>query len=94
MLTPSNYDPFLRLPQVRELTGRSTASIYRDMKLGRFPRPVAIGRNSRAWRMSEVAAWQAQIVAARDSGEDVTLRAVNPHIGRGRRRHESDQHAA
>ncbi len=79
-----DYDPFLRLPAVRELTGRSTAAIYRDMQAGTFPKPVVLGPNARAWRLSEIKAWQAERVAARDTGADAALRAVNPHIGRGR----------
>jgi len=81
----TDVDPFLRLPAVRELTGKSTAAIYRDMQAGTFPRAVVLGPNTRAWRLSEIEAWQAERVVARDTGADAELRAVNPHIGNGRR---------
>jgi prophage regulatory protein len=87
-------DPFLRLPAVRELTGRSTAAIYRDMQAGKFPRPVALGPNARGWRLSEIAGWQAERLAARDSGADAPLRAVNPNIGKDRQRKQHAQSIA
>ena len=88
---PGTLDPssecerFIRLPAVRELTGVSTAQLYRLMQDGSFPRAIVLGPNARAWRLSEIVAWQAERVAARDTGADAHLRAVNPNIGRGRR---------
>lgn len=89
-------DRFVRLPTVLGLTGKSTASIYRDMHEGTFPKPVVLGPNARAWRLSEIKAWQADRVRARDTGADAGLRAVNPNIGKGRRRTADDRahHAA
>ena len=83
--TTNNTEQFLRLPTVRELTGVSTAQLYRLMQDGSFPRPIVLGPNARAWRLSEVQAWQADRIAARDTGADADMRAVNPNIGRGRR---------
>jgi prophage regulatory protein len=87
-ITSANTEPerFVRLPAVREITGKSTSSIYRDMQGGLFPRPVALGPNARAWRLAEITAWQTQRIAARDTGEDAPLRAMNPNIGKGRPR--------
>ena len=46
----------LKLPEVKRMTGRSEASIYRDMESGTFPRPVKIGRWV-GWRESLIQAW-------------------------------------
>ena len=40
-ITPAR---FLRLPEVRQLMGISTSSLYRMMAAGEFPRPVPIDR--------------------------------------------------
>lgn len=57
--TPSP-DYLLKLPQVCDLTGRSRASIYRDVAAKAFPGPLKIGKSSR-WRMSEVQAYIADL---------------------------------
>lgn len=80
-----DVDRFIRLPEVLALTGKSSASIYRDMHDGTFPKPIVLGPNARAWRLSEIKAWQAERVLARDSGADAEMRAINPNIGKGRR---------
>ena len=85
MLAVLAPDAFLRLPGVTALTGLSAAGIYRGMTDGTFPKPVVLGPNARAWRLSEIKAWQTKIIAARDNGTDADLRAINPNIGRGRR---------
>lgn len=76
-------DRFLRVAAVLDLIGISKAQLYRLMQDGAFPKPVALGPNTRAWLESDVKAWQADKVAARDSGADAALRTVNPNIGRG-----------
>lgn len=43
---------------VEKLTGLSKTTIYRLVKLGKFPRPLSIGTGSVRWRQSEVIAWQ------------------------------------
>ena len=55
----------IRLGQVKHLTGLSTATLYRKMSAGEFPRPVRLGVVARAWRLSEVADWILQREAAR-----------------------------
>jgi prophage regulatory protein len=94
MLAVMAADAFIRLPGVLALTGMSPANIYREMAQCRFPRPVVLGPNARAWRLSEIKAWQAERVAARDSGADADMRALNPNIGRGRQRKVGDRRAA
>lgn len=64
-VAPSARD-LRKLPVVRHQTGKSAASIYRDVKAGTFPAPVKIGPRASAWVGSEVDAWIAERIAQRD----------------------------
>ena len=55
---------FLRLPEVREMTGLSTSTIYRWMTEGTFPKQIAIGANSVVWWESDVTKWMEQRIGA------------------------------
>ena len=44
-----------RRPDVEKITGLSTASIYRLMKAGTFPRPLRMSQKTVAWRESDLA---------------------------------------
>ena len=58
-----NTERFIRLPQVRDITGRSKTQLYDDVT---FPRPVKLSHRESAWLESEVRAWmQARVDAAR-----------------------------
>ena len=46
-----------RLPAVIELSGLSRSSIYRLIKLGKFPAPVRIGEAATAWLEDDLKAW-------------------------------------
>lgn len=46
----------LTRPEVEELTHLSCSTIYKQMRSGRFPAPVKIGRAVR-WRSDEITAW-------------------------------------
>jgi prophage regulatory protein len=46
-----------RLPRVEAETGYRRSSIYRLIKLGRFPAPIKIGDRASAWIDAEVRAW-------------------------------------
>jgi prophage regulatory protein len=50
-------DHLLSLNEVVEITHRSRATIYRDLRAGRFPRPIELGANAIAWKQSEIQAW-------------------------------------
>ena len=52
-------DKFLRREDVEAMTGLSRSSIYRLMRLGKFPEPVKIGENAVRWPESELTAWLA-----------------------------------
>lgn len=53
----SRLDPLMRLPEVMAICRRMKSTIYADMALGRFPRPVRIGIRAVAWRRSDIKAW-------------------------------------
>lgn len=46
----------IRLPQVREMVGFGTTTIYDRMKKGEFPKQIKLGRMS-GWLESEIKAW-------------------------------------
>jgi prophage regulatory protein len=50
-------DRLVRLPEVRNRTGLSTATIYRKMAEGRFPKAVKISTMLVAWYEGDVNAW-------------------------------------
>lgn len=52
-------DCLLRLPDVKRRTGLSTATIYRKVKGGAFPRKVQLSANVVAWYESDIDAWVA-----------------------------------
>lgn len=52
-------EQFLRIDAVIAKTGKSKASIYRDMQVGAFPTSVKIGARAVAWRLSQIATWMA-----------------------------------
>jgi prophage regulatory protein len=47
----------LRLPEVEQNTGFKRANIYKQIKLGNFPKPVKIGSRAVAWRESDIQGW-------------------------------------
>jgi prophage regulatory protein len=60
----SSLPRILRLPEVISRTGLPRASIYQQMALGAFPKPIALTVRSRGWIESEIAAWiETRIVA-------------------------------
>ena len=56
---------FLRLPEVREMTGLSTSTIYRWMSEGTFPKQIQLGSRSVVWLESDVTKWMDQRIGAR-----------------------------
>lgn len=49
---------FLRLKQVKLLTGFSRSWIYEAIRRGDFPAPVSIGARAVAWTDQSIAEWQ------------------------------------
>lgn len=48
---------FMRLAEVRLAVGLSTATIYKYIEAGRFPRGVLLSPRCRRWPASEISAW-------------------------------------
>ena len=62
------FGDLLSKAEVCKRLGRSNSTLYRDIREGRIPQPVKIGRASR-WLSTEIDAVIARAVAERD-GED------------------------
>ncbi|WP_419711619.1 helix-turn-helix transcriptional regulator [Pseudomonas sp. NFX224] len=54
----SKLDRFLREKDVIQVTSLSHSTIWRSMKVGRFPRPILISPGRVGWRESAIIAWQ------------------------------------
>jgi prophage regulatory protein len=60
---------FLRLKQVKALTGLSRSWIYEAIRRGDFPHPIPIGARAVAWPEQSIAIWQQRRIAqARKAG--------------------------
>jgi len=46
-----------RMPTVMQLTGLARSTIYKVMRLGRFPKQFHLTDQSVAWRSSDIDAW-------------------------------------
>ena len=55
-------EELLSLDRVRQMTGMGTTFIYGEIKAGRFPRSIRIGRRA-LWIQSEVQGWVRQQIA-------------------------------
>jgi len=47
----------LRLPAVKEITGKSRTGIYSDMAKGKFPKPITIGDRAVGWLAESIETW-------------------------------------
>lgn len=47
----------LRLPKVEAATGYKRSTIYKKIKDGTFPPPIALGERASAWLESEINDW-------------------------------------
>lgn len=55
---------FLRLPEVKAVTGLSKTTIYERIREADFPSPVPIGKRAVGWIESEIKQWAANRVLA------------------------------
>ena len=54
-------DALLRIKTVSHTVGLSTATVYRKLAAGEFPKPVRLGSRCTRWKAADVRAWiQAQ----------------------------------
>lgn len=56
----------MRFEELTRRTGHSRSRLYREIKEGKFPKPVKVGPHAVAWLESEVDDWIAARVAERD----------------------------
>jgi prophage regulatory protein len=54
----------VRISDVVAQTGLPRSSLYAQVKLGRFPKPVKLGARSVGWRVQDIEAW----IATRPEG--------------------------
>ncbi|WP_273428930.1 AlpA family transcriptional regulator [Chitinibacter tainanensis] len=55
-------DRFVRLPEVRRITGLCTTTIYTRMARNEFPKQISCGGRAIAWLESDLIAWQQRIL--------------------------------
>lgn len=55
---------FLRLPEVKHLTGLSKSSIYTMISENSFPRQIPLGSRTVVWLDSDIQKWIAEQVSA------------------------------
>ena len=67
MLPNEHPKRVLRLPAVKNKTGKSQTAIYADMAAGTFPQNFPIGPQTVGWLESEIDEWIAACVAERDA---------------------------
>ena len=59
MMTGTLARELLRREEVEERFGVSRSWIYCEMRAGRFPEPVRIGKRAVRWRVSDLDEWAA-----------------------------------
>jgi len=76
---PADDPVFIRLQEVRRITGLCTTTIYARAARGEFPRQIKIGPKSVAWVKAEVMNWCRDRIARNRSSSvaPAPLRAVN-----------------
>lgn len=80
-ILPPAIDPLVRLPILKEATGKSRTTIYRDIEKGVMTRPVKIGGDRSAWPQSEVEAINKARIAGKSDAEIKQL-VVELHAAR------------
>ena len=64
-----DFPKLVRLGTVLEMTTLSTATIYRLMKKGKFPRQIKISERSTRWVLEEIYEWMEGNFKSRDEIE-------------------------
>lgn len=60
---------FLRLKQLKPVTGMSRSWTYEAIRRGEFPAPIPLGARAVAWDSASIAAWQAARIAGKSDAE-------------------------
>ena len=66
---------FLRLKQVKTVTGMSRSWTYEAIRRGEFPAPIPLSARAVAWDSASIAAWQAARIARKPNAESRELLA-------------------
>ena len=64
-----NNNILIKLPAVKELTTFSSATIYRLITKGEFPKQIKLAKRSSAWSLEEIYSWIEEKKDSRDGGE-------------------------
>ena len=56
----------VKLPEVREMTTFSSATIYRLISKGEFPKQIKLSERSSGWLLEEIYSWLEQRKTSRD----------------------------
>ena len=57
----------IRLPEVSRLTGLGKSQVYALANASKFPAPIKLSERCSAWQESEVRAWIAERISARNA---------------------------
>ncbi len=66
---PSPINPLLRLPVLKQVSGKSRSTVYRDIEKGLMTKPVKIGGGCSAWPYNEVEALNKARIAGKSDDE-------------------------
>ena len=69
-------EQILRLLAVIAMTGKPRSSIYAEIKEGRFPAQVHIGKRAVGWTRSSIETWIQSKIAGADEGSYPLLQGV------------------
>ncbi len=69
---------FLRLPEVKSLTGLSKSSLYALIRENSFPAPVQLGPRTVAWVRSEIRQWAAERIMTSRTAAPASSRKRTP----------------
>lgn len=61
-------DCFVRIKDVKAMTGLAVPTIYKWMARGKFPKNFRLTENSVGWSKAEIAAWQRARIQSREQG--------------------------
>ena len=64
-----NIKKAIKLAQVKELTTFSSATIYRLIKIGEFPKQIKLAKRSSGWLQEEIYNWLDEKKNARYGGD-------------------------
>ena len=59
----------IKLPEVKELTTFSSATIFRLISKGEFPKQIKLAERSSAWLLEEIYSWLEEKKDERDGGD-------------------------